>query len=70
VGGDRIFTLGGLLVFHTLFEIWELWAGGYLTKIRTLDFPEMVDVVMDTIFSLIGYLIAHLFLFSKIGTPE
>ena len=43
------------LIFHTLFEIWELYAiGGPLT------IPEFVDIIMDTIFGYAGfYMIAR-----------
>ncbi len=48
------------ILFHTLFEIWELWAGGYLgSGSGTLTIQEMVDVVMDTLFGVAGFYIGR-----------
>ena len=49
----------GFLIFHTVFEIWELWAGGYLGGPNELVFTELVDIVMDTLFALLGYLLVN-----------
>ncbi len=46
----RVFSVTNYLIFHSLFELWELWAGGYLTGQRALNLAELVDVVMDTLF--------------------
>jgi len=52
---------------HTLFELWELWAGGYLTGETPLILPEIVDIIMDTVFGLLGiYLVKWVYsLFSS-----
>lgn len=55
-------TIWNYLVLHTLFELWELWAGGYLTGESKLIYQEIVDLVMDTIFGLLGvYIVKFLF---------
>lgn len=51
-----VFSLPGLLIFHTVFELWELWAGGYLSGAHILDVAEFVDIVMDTVFAVLGFL--------------
>jgi len=61
-GWSSIFNLTGLVIFHSVFELWELWAGGYLTGIRRLTFEEMVDVFMDTVFAVVGYLLFSFFI--------
>lgn len=49
------FTPINLLIVHTVFEIWELWAGGYLDNGgERLNTPEILDTILDTIFALIG----------------
>lgn len=50
-----ILTLRGLLLFHTIFEIWEFWASGYFSAKRQVILPELVDVAMDTLFALAGF---------------
>jgi len=53
-----VFSIRNYLIAHTLFEIWELWAGGYLTGKQKLIIQEVVDIIMDTLFGLMGiYLI-------------
>lgn len=47
------FNILNFVIFHTLFEIWELWAFGY-QNIQDVDVKEWIDIVMDTIFGLIG----------------
>jgi len=60
------FTIMRYIILHTIFEIWELWAAGYLTGIRQLVYQELVDIIMDTIFGLIGvYLIRFILSFSR-----
>lgn len=48
------FTVFRYLMVHTLFEIWEMWAGGYFSGRFQLTLPELVDGVMDTLFGLAG----------------
>ena len=43
------------------FELWELWAGGYLDGTHSLIFEEIVDIIMDTIFAFIGYYLVSFF---------
>ena len=40
---------------HTLFEIWELWAGGYFDGTFPITVREIVDIIMDTAFGAIGF---------------
>lgn len=47
-------TVTNYLILHTLFEIWEMWAGGYFTGEFELTLQELVDGVMDTLFGLAG----------------
>jgi hypothetical protein len=56
-GYNTLFGLTSYLVVHTIFEIWELWAGGYLSGVFPLDKQEIMDCVMDTIFGLAGIFI-------------
>lgn len=51
----KLFTFKMYLILHTVFEVWELWAGGYLTGQRKLIFQEVVDIVMDTLFGVLGF---------------
>lgn len=50
----NIFSVQNFIIFHTIFELWELWTGGYLDGPRTLDFREVLDIMMDTLFGLLG----------------
>jgi len=61
------FSIRRYLMAHTLFELWELWAGGYLTGETPLILPEIVDIIMDTVFGLLGiYLVKWVYsLFSS-----
>lgn len=52
----NIFTIKLYIILHTLFEIWELWAGGYLTGQQELIYQEVIDMIMDTLFGLAGIL--------------
>lgn len=52
------FSLVNYLIFHTLFEIWEVIA---IHKLGNLDFRETLDIIMDTIFGVIGFYIGTLF---------
>lgn len=54
------FTIKNYLILHTLFEIWELWASGYLTGERKLVLQEILDIIMDTLFGFIGVILASL----------
>lgn len=47
-----MFNIFNYLIFHTLFEIWELYAIQ-----NTLNLQEFVDIIMDTLFGLMGLLI-------------
>jgi hypothetical protein len=60
--GKQLFSFRNLMIFHALFEIWELWAGGYIGpgQIRRLNFAELVDISMDTLFTIFGYFISSL----------
>ena len=53
-----LFSLGTYLVVHTMFELWELWAGGYLTGQEPLTVQELMDVLMDTLFGVAGFYLA------------
>lgn len=70
-GRPQLFGGWTLLVVHTLFELWELWAGGYLTGQpgksgqRALTFEELVDVAMDTVFAMVGFFIVRSLLTNK-----
>lgn len=62
-GQTKLFSLTGLLIFHTVFEVWELWAGGYIMggpHRHRLDLAEWVDIIMDTIFSAMGFIVARM----------
>lgn len=48
------FSIRNYIIAHTLFEIWELWAGGYFTGQHPLIVQEIVDLIMDTLFGLAG----------------
>ena len=51
----KLFSPLNFLIIHTLFELWELWAGGYLkNSAEKLNVPEILDTIMDTIFASIG----------------
>lgn len=56
-----VFTALGLLIFHSLFELWELWAGGYFER-RQLIRAEVIDIFFDTVFAMIGFFITRLVL--------
>jgi hypothetical protein len=58
----NVFTVWRYIIAHTLFEIWEAWAGGYLTGQRQLVYQEVIDALMDTIFGLLGILFVHMLL--------
>jgi len=49
----NIFTLKNLIIFHTIFEIWELWTIHLIVDKFTIQ--ELVDIIMDTIFAIIGF---------------
>lgn len=55
----KIFSLHNFVWFHTIFEIWELWAGGYLTGKQPLTIQELLDVLMDSLFGIFGYYITN-----------
>ena len=61
--GRGVFSLVNYLVFHTLFELWELWAGGYLGGGRILDVRELMDVVVDTMFGVAGFFLGRFLFF-------
>lgn len=52
-----------LLIIHTIFEFWELWGGGYIGINEPakygINFEEIVDIIMDTIFTTVGYLLFY-----------
>lgn len=50
----RLFSIRNYIIVHTIFEIWELWAGGYFTGKHPLIIQEIVDLIMDTLFGLLG----------------
>lgn len=50
----QVFNLVSLVVIHTLFEIWELWAFGYFDEVP-LDCREVLDVLFDTLFAVLGF---------------
>ena len=64
---SSLFGIWGYLMIHTLFEIWELWAGGYFphcldpNKKFNFNINELIDVLMDTLFGLMGYWSSKLF---------
>lgn len=55
-----VFNLKNYLIFHTTFELWELWAGGYLTGEHALTIQELVDGLMDTLFGIVGFYILNI----------
>lgn len=55
----QFFSLRNFLGIHTAFEIWELWAGGYFTGLHPVTIQELLDVVMDTVFGVVGYYIGY-----------
>lgn len=57
----NIFSILNYFLFHTIFEFWELYAGGYLTGEHPIIIPEIIDIIMDTLFGLIGILIIKFF---------
>ncbi len=48
------FSIWNYLIAHTLFELWELWAGGYFSGKHPFIIQEFVDIIMDTLFGLAG----------------
>lgn len=53
---SSFFSTNALLITHLLFEIWELWAAGYVqNKFENLIPAEIIDLILDTIFAMIGY---------------
>ncbi len=54
------FPLFSFIVFHSLFELWELWAGGYLSGRYSFTSREIADVISDTLFGVIGYWLGSL----------
>ena len=56
-------TLLSYLITHSIFELWELWAGGYIGfhPLYRLDYREIADVIMDTLFGIVGFLIGRWF---------
>jgi len=58
---SKLLNVKNFIIFHTIFEIWELWAGGYFSGIHKFDFQEFVDCVVDTLFGLLGIYFIKLF---------
>ena len=54
----QLFSLTNYLIFHTLFEIWEVWA--IHLPFWQLDIVEIIDILMDTLFGVMGYWLAQL----------
>jgi hypothetical protein len=55
------------LIFHTLFELWELWAGNYQyfnleSEGRPLIPEEIIDILFDTLFAAMGIILSKRFL--------
>lgn len=46
------------LILHSLFEIWELYAGGYLSGKFKIDIMEINDIIFDTLFAILGFYIS------------
>jgi len=56
-----VFSIKNYLIAHVLFELWEMWAGGYFTGEHQLIIQEVIDGVMDTLFGLAGvFLVIYL----------
>lgn len=53
----KIFTIGQYILLHTIFEIWEAWAGGYFSGRFKMTLNELVDGLMDTLFGLAGVIL-------------
>jgi hypothetical protein len=53
---QKLFSVRNFLIFHTLFEVWELWAGGYFYNSK-LNSAEIIDIIFDTIFACIGLIL-------------
>ncbi len=51
----KIFSLPAYFIQHALFELWELWAGGYLDGRHPLTVMEVNDILIDTLFGLLGF---------------
>lgn len=52
---SEIFTPMRLLALHTVFEVWELWAFGYVDdNFKRMVPSEMIDLIFDTIFAMLG----------------
>ena len=46
------FSFRNYVIFHTLFEIWEVYA---ISKFENLNLKEWNDILLDTIFGSIGF---------------
>ena len=57
---SSLFSLLNLVLVHSAFEAWEVWAGGYLDGTHKLDFREWTDIVVDTALSVLGFLLVML----------
>jgi len=57
---NPFFNLQNLIIFHTIFEIWEFWAGGYFSGTREIILPEIIDTLMDTLFAIGGFYLTFL----------
>ena len=56
-----IFSVNNFVITHSIFELWALWAGGFLSNnAQKLNAPEILDTLLDTIFACLGMLIIGL----------
>lgn len=56
----KIFSLTNYIILHTIFEIWELHS--IHLPLNELTIQEIIDIIMDTIFGVVGFLLIKLFL--------
>lgn len=53
------FNLLNFVILHSIFEFWEVWAVHLVQECFT--FKELVDIIMDTLFGIVGFILAGLF---------
>ena len=46
------------IILHTLFELWELYAGGYFSGKFKINIIEINDIIFDTLFAVLGFYIS------------
>lgn len=60
----RYLTIRTYSKLHILFELWELWAGGYIVPVNNvshkLDIQEITDTLLDITLGILGFYVGSL----------